>query len=87
MRSPNENLAHSQLLSKSLEHSLDISLDRKAKATISSLAQCQSCQQLKRELHELRLKNIAIRDDCNKLRQLNQLANEGIAKLRAENQQ
>ena len=29
---------------------------------------CVSCSHLKKELHQLRMKNITLRDDCNKLR-------------------
>ena len=30
--------------------------------------ECKNCHALRKELHQLRTRNIAIRDDCNKLR-------------------
>ena len=46
---------------------------------------CSNCITLKKELHELRLKNIAIRDGSNKMRAINNLLTDEVAKLQAHN--
>ena len=46
---------------------------------------CSNCITLKKGLHELRLKNIAIRDGSNKLRAINNLLTDEVAKLQAHN--
>ena len=58
------------------EKALSVSYNSKGSET-----SCAYCTHSKKELHELRVKNIALRDDCNKLRRALNIAKKAKADL------
>ena len=46
--------------------------------------ECSTCSQLKKDLHNQRLRNISVRDECNKLRARNHKLEEELAKMKQE---
>ena len=46
--------------------------------------ECSTCSQLKKDLHNQRLRNISVRDECNKLRARNVKLEEELAKTKQE---
>ena len=49
-------------------------------------APCETCKQMKEKLHDLRMKNIALRDSCNKLRAQNIKLKQDNTHLKSVNQ-
>ena len=50
----------------------------------SRQVECSTCSQLKKDLHNQRLRNISVRDECNKLRARNHKLEEKLTKMKEE---